>query len=152
MELQQQQQQVVQLEGLENDTARALLGKFITVLLALMAVLLVFVSTVANCVSPMMKSRSRSFLTILLFLLFMLLWRNWDAFLEHILRFLHLPRWHRSHLSQPSGALNIREPQPTIKRRRSSSVKKQTSFFLKEENVYTFTFWKYKLIRSQRLY
>ncbi|KAL0185633.1 hypothetical protein M9458_017303, partial [Cirrhinus mrigala] len=50
MELQQQQQQVVQLEGLENATARTLIGKLINVLLALMAVLLVFVSTVANCV------------------------------------------------------------------------------------------------------
>uniref|UniRef100_H0ZJX3 Transmembrane and coiled-coil domain family 1 n=1 Tax=Taeniopygia guttata TaxID=59729 RepID=H0ZJX3_TAEGU len=44
MELQQQQQQVVQLEGLENATARNLLGKFINILLAVMAVLLVFLS------------------------------------------------------------------------------------------------------------
>ncbi|XP_053480576.1 transmembrane and coiled-coil domains protein 1 isoform X3 [Ictalurus furcatus] len=92
MELQQQQQQVVQLEGLENATARALLGKLINVLLTLMAVLLVFVSTVANCVAPMMKTRSRSFSTLLLFLLFTLLWRNWDALSGHTLRFLHVPR------------------------------------------------------------
>ncbi|XP_060787548.1 transmembrane and coiled-coil domains protein 1 isoform X4 [Neoarius graeffei] len=92
MELQQQQQQVVQLEGLENATARALLGKLINVLLALMAVLLVFVSTVANCVAPMMKTRIRSFSTLLLLLLFTLLWRNWDAFSGHTLRFLHVPR------------------------------------------------------------
>uniref|UniRef100_A0AAZ3PDA8 Transmembrane and coiled-coil domain family 1 n=1 Tax=Oncorhynchus tshawytscha TaxID=74940 RepID=A0AAZ3PDA8_ONCTS len=79
MELQQQQQQVVQLEGLENATARTLLGKLINVLLALMAVLLVFVSTIANCVIPLMKTRSRSFSTLLLILLFAFIWRNWDA-------------------------------------------------------------------------
>jgi hypothetical protein len=66
MELQQQQQQVVQLEGLENATARTLLGKLINVLLAVMAVLLVFVSTVANCVVPLMKTRTRSLTTLLL--------------------------------------------------------------------------------------
>ncbi|XP_077369304.1 transmembrane and coiled-coil domains protein 1 isoform X1 [Festucalex cinctus] len=79
MELQQQQQQVVQLEGLENATARTLLGKLINVLLALMAVLLVFVSTVANCVVPLMKTRSRSLSTLLLLILSAFLWRNWDA-------------------------------------------------------------------------
>ncbi|XP_037334155.2 transmembrane and coiled-coil domains protein 1 isoform X1 [Pungitius pungitius] len=79
MELQQQQQQVVQLEGLENATARTLLGKLINVLLALMAVLLVFVSTVANCVVPLMRTRSRSLSTLLLVLLLAFLWRNWEA-------------------------------------------------------------------------
>ncbi|XP_067251669.1 transmembrane and coiled-coil domains protein 1 isoform X1 [Chanodichthys erythropterus] len=92
MELQQQQQQVVQLEGLENATARTLLGKLINVLLALMAVLLVFVSTVANCVVPLMKTRSRSVSSLLLFLLFAVLWRNWDTFSGHTYRFLHVPR------------------------------------------------------------
>ncbi|XP_066499470.1 transmembrane and coiled-coil domains protein 1 isoform X1 [Hoplias malabaricus] len=92
MELQQQQQQVVQLEGLENATARTLLGKLINVLLTLMAVLLVFVSTVANCVVPLMKTRSRSFSTLLLLLLFAFLWRNWDTLSGHTHRFLHTPR------------------------------------------------------------
>ncbi|XP_036803316.1 transmembrane and coiled-coil domains protein 1 isoform X1 [Oncorhynchus mykiss] len=92
MELQQQQQQVVQLEGLENATARTLLGKLINVLLALMAVLLVFVSTVANCVVPLMKTRSRSFSTLLLILLFAFLWRNWDALSGYTHRALQLPR------------------------------------------------------------
>ncbi|XP_041711789.2 transmembrane and coiled-coil domains protein 1 isoform X1 [Coregonus clupeaformis] len=92
MELQQQQQQVVQLEGLENATARTLLGKLINVLLALMAVLLVFVSTVANCVVPLMKTRSRSFSTLLLILLFAFLWRNWDALSGYTHRALQPPR------------------------------------------------------------
>ncbi|KTG46919.1 hypothetical protein cypCar_00031660 [Cyprinus carpio] len=86
------QQQVVQLEGLENATARTLMGKLINVLLALMAVLLVFVSTVANCVVPLMKTRSRSVSSLLVFLLLAVLWRNWDAFSGHTSRLLHVPR------------------------------------------------------------
>ncbi|KAJ3602256.1 hypothetical protein NHX12_030015 [Muraenolepis orangiensis] len=92
MELQQQQQQVVQLEGLENATARTLLGKLINVLLAVMAVLLVFVSTVANCVVPLMKTRSRTFTTLLLVILLAFLWRNWEAISQYTNRFLLHPR------------------------------------------------------------
>nr|XP_057908618.1 transmembrane and coiled-coil domains protein 1 isoform X2 [Doryrhamphus excisus] len=91
MELHQQQQQVVQLEGLENATARMLLGKLINVLLALMAVLLVFVSTVANCVVPLMKTRSRSFSTLLLIILVAFLWKNWDALSSYTQRALRPP-------------------------------------------------------------
>lgn len=92
LQLQQQQQQVVQLEGLENATARTLLGKLINVLLAVMAVLLVFVSTVANCVVPLMKTRSRTFSTLLLLILVAFLWRHWHAFSEYLHRFLLHPR------------------------------------------------------------
>uniref|UniRef100_A0A8C2CZM6 Transmembrane and coiled-coil domain family 1b n=1 Tax=Cyprinus carpio TaxID=7962 RepID=A0A8C2CZM6_CYPCA len=92
MELQQQQQQVVQLEGLENATARTLLGKLINVLLAVMAVLLVFVSTVANCVVPLMKTRSRTLSTLLLVVILAFLWRNWEAMSEYLDRFLLHPR------------------------------------------------------------
>lgn len=91
MELQQQQQQVVQLEGLENATARTLLGKLINVLLALMAVLLVFVSTVANCVVPLMRTRSRSLSTLLVIILLAFLWRNWDALSGYTYRALQPP-------------------------------------------------------------
>ncbi|XP_021053634.1 transmembrane and coiled-coil domains protein 2 [Mus pahari] len=88
LELQQQQQQVVQLEGVENANARALLGKFINVILALMAVLLVFVSTVANFITPLMKTRLRITSTALLLLVLFLLWKHWDSLtylLEHVL-------------------------------------------------------------------
>ncbi|MBN3304482.1 TMCC2 protein, partial [Amia calva] len=78
LELQQQQQQVVQLEGVENANARALLGKFINVILALMAVLLVFVSTLANFITPLMKTRARVAATMLLALLLFALWKHWD--------------------------------------------------------------------------
>ncbi|KAJ8257364.1 hypothetical protein GJAV_G00184820 [Gymnothorax javanicus] len=78
LELQQQQQQVVQLEGVENANARALLGKFINVILALMAVLLVFVSTMANFITPLMKTRERVAATLLLTLFLFCLWKHWD--------------------------------------------------------------------------
>ncbi|XP_030231146.1 transmembrane and coiled-coil domains protein 2 isoform X1 [Gadus morhua] len=78
LELQQQQQQVVQLEGVENANARALLGKLINVILALMAVLLVFVSTVANFITPLMKTRARVAATVLLTLLLFILWKHRD--------------------------------------------------------------------------
>uniref|UniRef100_H3DAY1 Transmembrane and coiled-coil domain family 2 n=1 Tax=Tetraodon nigroviridis TaxID=99883 RepID=H3DAY1_TETNG len=79
LELQQQQQQVVQLEGVENANARALLGKLINVILALMAVLLVFVSTLANFITPLMKTRARVAATVLLNLLLFILWKHWDS-------------------------------------------------------------------------
>ncbi|KAL4645817.1 transmembrane and coiled-coil domains protein 2 isoform X1 [Arapaima gigas] len=81
----QQQQQVVQLEGVENGGARALLGKLINVLLALMAVLLVFVSTVASFITPLMKSRERVAASVLLALLLVSLWKHWNV--------LHLWLW-----------------------------------------------------------
>ncbi|NWY72357.1 TMCC1 protein, partial [Erithacus rubecula] len=92
MELQQQQQQVVQLEGLENATARNLLGKFINILLAVMAVLLVFVSTVANCVVPLMKTRNRTFSTLFIVVFIAFLWKHWDAIAGYLERFLSPPR------------------------------------------------------------
>ncbi|NXA89661.1 TMCC1 protein, partial [Melanocharis versteri] len=92
MELQQQQQQVVQLEGLENATARNLLGKFINILLAVMAVLLVFVSTVANCVVPLMKTRNRTFSTLFIVVFIAFLWKHWDAITGYLERFLSPPR------------------------------------------------------------
>ncbi|KAL4658546.1 transmembrane and coiled-coil domains protein 2-like [Arapaima gigas] len=78
LELQQQQQQVVQLEGVENANAHALLGKLINVILAIMAVLLVFVSTVANFITPLMKTRERMAASVLVALLLVLLWKHWD--------------------------------------------------------------------------
>nr|XP_032640154.1 transmembrane and coiled-coil domains protein 1 isoform X2 [Chelonoidis abingdonii] len=92
MELQQQQQQVVQLEGLENATARNLLGKFINILLAVMAVLLVFVSTVANCVVPLMKTRNRTFSTLFVVVFIAFMWKHWDAITGYLERFLSPPR------------------------------------------------------------
>ncbi|XP_040889425.1 transmembrane and coiled-coil domains protein 1-like [Toxotes jaculatrix] len=82
MEL-QQQQQVEQLDGLVKTTAWTLLGKLISVLLAVTSVLLVFVSTVTNCVVPLMKTFSRMLSTLLFVLLFSFLWRHWDTISEY---------------------------------------------------------------------
>lgn len=57
MELQQQQQQLISMEGIENSNFRALLTKLINVVLALLAVVLVFVSTVANMLGPFLTTR-----------------------------------------------------------------------------------------------
>ncbi|XP_045931240.1 transmembrane and coiled-coil domains protein 1-like [Micropterus dolomieu] len=82
--IEQQQQQEVQLEVLEKFTAQTLLGKLISVLLAIMAVLLVFVSMVANCVVPLMKTYSHMLTMLLFVLLCCFLWRHWDALLEYL--------------------------------------------------------------------
>lgn len=58
-----------------------------------MAVLLVFVSTVANCVVPLMKTRSRTLSTLLLIILLAFLWRHWEAISEYLDRFLLHRRW-----------------------------------------------------------
>ena len=45
------------MEGIENSNFRALLTKLINVVLALLAVVLVFVSTVANLLGPFLTTR-----------------------------------------------------------------------------------------------
>lgn len=81
------EQQQVQVESLENVTARTLVGRLITVLLAVMAGLLLMVSTVANCVVPMMKTYSRIFSIFLFVVLFSFLWRHWDATSKYLHHF-----------------------------------------------------------------
>ena len=57
MELQQQQQQLISMEGIENSNFRALLTKLINVMLSLLAVILIFVSTVASMLGPFLTTR-----------------------------------------------------------------------------------------------
>lgn len=57
MELQQQQQQLISMEGIENSNFRALITKLINVMLALLAVVLVLVSTLANLIGPFLTTR-----------------------------------------------------------------------------------------------
>ncbi|KAI1890324.1 hypothetical protein AGOR_G00152560 [Albula goreensis] len=82
MELQQQQSG--QLDGLEARAARPLLAKLISVLLALMAVLLVCVSTAASCTAPLLKTRCRTLGSLILLGLVGLVWRNWDSLSPHL--------------------------------------------------------------------
>ncbi|KAI4883553.1 hypothetical protein NFI96_005147 [Prochilodus magdalenae] len=81
LEVQQQQQQAVQVEA---EAGRMLLGKGISVLLAIATLLLVCVSTAARFISPVLRSRLHLLATALAALLLSLLWRNWER-LEHIL-------------------------------------------------------------------
>ncbi|XP_072519249.1 transmembrane and coiled-coil domain protein 3-like [Salminus brasiliensis] len=78
---QQQQQQAVQVEA---EAGRMLLGKGISVLLAVATLLLVCVSTAARFISPILRSRLHLLATALTALLLSLLWRNW----EHLQRTL----------------------------------------------------------------
>ena len=57
IELAQQHQQVITLEGYENANARALLSKLINVVLSVLAVILLIVSTITNTVSPFIATR-----------------------------------------------------------------------------------------------
>ena len=57
MELKQEQQQLISMEMVENVTFRTILTKLINVVLAILAVILVFVSTTANLISPFLTSR-----------------------------------------------------------------------------------------------
>lgn len=79
--LEAQQQQAVQVEV---EAGRMLLGKGISVLLAVATLLLVCVSTAARFVSPVLRSRLHLLVTALTALLLSLLWRNW----EHLQRSL----------------------------------------------------------------
>jgi len=78
MELQQQQQQLISMEGIENSNFRALLTKMINVVLAILAVVLVFVSTVANLLGPFLTTRVRILSTIALIAAIVLAWQNWN--------------------------------------------------------------------------
>ncbi|KAJ8384363.1 hypothetical protein AAFF_G00206160 [Aldrovandia affinis] len=75
LELQQQQQQVVQGESTD---AKALLGKCINVMLAIVTVILVCVSTVARFTTPLMRSRLHVVCTFFGVTLLAVFWRNWE--------------------------------------------------------------------------
>uniref|UniRef100_UPI00358EC0DB transmembrane and coiled-coil domains protein 2-like isoform X2 n=1 Tax=Myxine glutinosa TaxID=7769 RepID=UPI00358EC0DB len=81
LELQQQQQQVVHLEGLESFGARALLAKLINVAVALAAVVLLCVSGTAGFIAPAVRSPVRAGFSMVLFLGLAVLWKHWDAIL-----------------------------------------------------------------------
>ena len=76
VELQQQQQQTVQ--QLDNMNTKVLLGKCISVMLAIVTVILVCVSTVAKFTAPLLRSRGHLALTCVGASLVALLWKNWE--------------------------------------------------------------------------
>ncbi|XP_021569781.1 transmembrane and coiled-coil domains protein 3-like, partial [Carlito syrichta] len=88
LELHQQEQQALQTDG---ASARVLLGKCISVVLAFMTVVLVCVSTMARFVSPMMRSRFHILGTFCAVTLLAVFCKNWDHILCAIEKVL-IPR------------------------------------------------------------
>ncbi|XP_076878735.1 transmembrane and coiled-coil domain protein 3-like isoform X2 [Brachyhypopomus gauderio] len=82
-----QQQQAGHVEGAE-PSGRILLGKGISVLLAVATLLLVCVSTAARFITPVLRSRQHLLTTALTAVLLSLLWRNWEH-LQHSLEKLN---------------------------------------------------------------
>ncbi|XP_053213398.1 transmembrane and coiled-coil domains protein 1-like [Panonychus citri] len=78
MEHQQHQhlQQLVNLDSLENSNARALVLKLINVLLTVLQVILLLVATVANIVTPFLKTRIRFLTTIFILVIVMIFARQ----------------------------------------------------------------------------
>lgn len=89
LELQQQQQQALQLEGTD---AKVLLGKCINIMLAIVTVILVCVSTAAKFSAPLMRSRLHVFGTFLCVCLLAFGWSNWEHLTRAVERML-VPRW-----------------------------------------------------------
>ncbi|KAK3611568.1 hypothetical protein CHS0354_018083 [Potamilus streckersoni] len=82
MELQQQQQQIISMEMVENVTFRTILTKLLNVALAVLAVILVFVSTAANLISPFLKTRARILSTSFLIFSIVMTWQNWTWLIQ----------------------------------------------------------------------
>jgi len=57
MEVQNQHQQLINMEGVDNPNAKVLLTKCINVILAFLAVILVFVSTISTIIGPFLNAR-----------------------------------------------------------------------------------------------
>ncbi|KAL3892295.1 hypothetical protein ACJMK2_004512 [Sinanodonta woodiana] len=82
MELQQQQQQIISMEMVENVTFRTILTKLLNVALAILAVILVFVSTAANLISPFLKTRARILSTSFLIFSIVMTWQHWTWLMQ----------------------------------------------------------------------
>ena len=78
LEQQQQQQQIISMEMVENANFKTILSKLINVLLAVLAVVLVLVSTAASCLSPFVQSASRLLMTSVTALLAWLVYHNFE--------------------------------------------------------------------------
>ncbi|XP_059145375.1 transmembrane and coiled-coil domains protein 2-like isoform X3 [Physella acuta] len=79
LEQQQQQQQILSMEMVENATFRTIISKLINVVLAILAVILVFVSTAARFLSPFVHSTSRLVLSVVATVLAWLIYRNFST-------------------------------------------------------------------------
>lgn len=77
MEMQQQQQQLISMEGIDNSNFRALIVKLLNVVLAVVGVVLVFVSTLANVLGPFLTTRVRILSTIAVIAGIVATWQHW---------------------------------------------------------------------------
>ncbi|XP_072037876.1 transmembrane and coiled-coil domains protein 1-like isoform X2 [Amphiura filiformis] len=85
IELAQQHREVITLEGYQSANAKALLSKLINVVLAVLAVLLVIISTANNAISPFLSSRGRFITTLVICVVLVIVWQRREL-LEDITR------------------------------------------------------------------
>lgn len=83
LEAGQQDQQVLALEDYGNASPRVLLTKLANVVVAILAVVLVFVSTISNTLGPFLSTRGRSIGTVICCLVLFYLWKRRDI-VEHL--------------------------------------------------------------------
>ncbi|XP_071853875.1 transmembrane and coiled-coil domains protein 2-like isoform X4 [Apostichopus japonicus] len=76
LEAGQQDQQVLALEDYSNASPRVLLTKLANVVIAILAVILVFVSTISNTLGPFLSTRGRSVGTIICGVALFYLWKR----------------------------------------------------------------------------
>jgi uncharacterized membrane protein YoaK (UPF0700 family) len=75
--LEQQQQQLVTIEGIENSAARALAVKLVNVGLTILQLLLLIVATMASALAPFLGSRIRLFASLVLGITAFVIHRKW---------------------------------------------------------------------------
>lgn len=85
--LEQQQQQLVTIEGIENSTARALFVKIINIGLTMLQLLLLLVATVVSTIAPFVGSRIRFFISIMIAVLIFIVHKRWPDAHQQVLDF-----------------------------------------------------------------
>lgn len=84
--MEQQQQQLVTIEGIENSAARALAVKLVNVGLTMLQLCLLLVATVASTLAPFVGSRIRLFVSLLLGLGVFMAHRKWPEVQDALVR------------------------------------------------------------------
>lgn len=85
--MEQQQQQLVTIDGIENSAARALAVKLVNVGLTVLQLCLLLVATVASALAPFLGSRIRLFTSLLVGLGAFLAHRKWPQAQEAVIQF-----------------------------------------------------------------
>jgi len=74
-----QQQQAPSHEALDNITARQIFGKLINLLMSVLALLLVFVSTISGMLQPFTRSPNRVIITLCVTLVAVFFYKHWES-------------------------------------------------------------------------